>query len=427
MSDLDDLLDPMNIASALESLCVPIDSLNLDEANVRKHDEANLAAIKSSLTRFGQRFPIVVQKQGMIVRAGNGRVVAARALGWSSIAAVVVDESNVEATAFAIADNRTADLAEWDDDALAKVLNSLKEDDFDIELLGFTDAELRALCLSPKDVAQDVVPALPVEPFSKLGQLWQLGKHRLLCGDATVRVDVLRLMGGDKASLIFTDPPYGVNVTGAGGKAIAGDLTFTAIPLFFARIDDMLSDDGWCYVCGGHTNVLLYSRMFEEYFQRLPGVIVWDKGKTAVMRRNGYHSCCEFVFYSFRKGAGGTWHGSRKSGDADDVWHYRVDQGDDRQHVTQKPVEVPARAIRNSSAAGDIVCDPFLGSGATLIAAEQLDRRCYGIEIDPHYVDVIIQRWENLTGETARLLEHVVECQPSIEVTMDYGLENLLS
>lgn len=197
----------LHIALPLRALAVPIDSLNLDPANARLHDEKNLAAITGSLARFGQRLPIVVQEQGRIVRAGNGRVMAAKALGWSHIAAVVVDESEVEATAFAIADNRSSELAQWDDEALAKLLQSLPGDA--LAATGFSDDELAELLdsLSPETVEEDDTPAVQTEAVSRVGDLWLLGGHRLLCGDSTRAADVLRVMEGRKAALCQTDPP----------------------------------------------------------------------------------------------------------------------------------------------------------------------------------------------------------------------------
>src|SRR5690349_13671478 len=174
-----------HIAEPLRHLAVPIETLTLDPANARKHDQRNLDAIKGSLKRFGQRFPIVAQRQGLVVRAGNGRLMAAKLLGWTHIAALVVDESEVEAVAFAIADNRSSELAEWDDQALTKILESLPSDM--LAVTGFNSDELNQLIeeLNPPTVAEDEVPEPLPDPVSRTGDLWLLGEHRLLCGDST--------------------------------------------------------------------------------------------------------------------------------------------------------------------------------------------------------------------------------------------------
>jgi len=199
---------PDYIAHQLRDLAVPLDTLNIDPDNARTHGPANIQAIRDSLNRFGQRSPVVVQKQGMVVRAGNGRVEAARELGWEHIAAVVVDESSVDATAFALADNRTAELAEWDDDVLRRTLAALEADD--VDPIGWDDDQLAEILggFDPPEITEDEVPEPPGEPTSKRGQLWALGRHRVLCGDSTVDEDVASVMGGRLVGLCFTSPPY---------------------------------------------------------------------------------------------------------------------------------------------------------------------------------------------------------------------------
>ena len=198
------------IAEQLRTLAVPLSSLNLDPSNARVHGEKNLAAIKSSLAQFGQREPVVVQRAGMIVRAGNGTVQAARALGWSEIAAVVIDDDNATAVQFAIADNRTAELAEWDPDTLALLLGEM--DAAAQAGVGFEPSDVDKLLreLQP-DLQDDEVPELPEVAVTKPGDLWVLGDHRLLCGDSTDPANVARLLGDAKPFLMVTDPPYGVD------------------------------------------------------------------------------------------------------------------------------------------------------------------------------------------------------------------------
>lgn len=206
--------DLSHIAEPLRHLAVPIGTLVPDASNARRHDEKNIAAIKASLSRWGQRLPLVVQKQGMIVRAGNGRLQAAKDLGWTHVAALVVEESEVEAVAFAIADYRTGELASWEDEALAKLLGSLPGDL--AEVAGFSDEDLADLMdgLAPDTVEEDDTPEPRKTAATRPGDLWLLGDHRLLCGDSTKLEEVRRVMNGEKAALVATDPPYLVDYTG---------------------------------------------------------------------------------------------------------------------------------------------------------------------------------------------------------------------
>ena len=238
---------------------------------------------------------------------------------------------------------------------------------------------------------------------TELGQLWQLGEHRLLCGDSTRREDVERVMQGAKADMIFTDPPYGVQYQGVGGNSIAGDITYTAIPLFFALLPVVL-DEGWLYICGGCTNESLYSRMFEHYLRMTPRMIVWDKG-AMTMRHNGYHSCYELIFFGYAGGAGDWWFSDRAGEKATDIWRVAKPTNDKRQHLTEKPIELPVRAISNTCPPSGIVYEPFTGSGSTLLACHNLGRKCIGIEIAPGYVAVTLERFLQATGIEPRLVE----------------------
>lgn len=229
------------------------------------------------------------------------------------------------------------------------------------------------------------------------GQLWQLGRHRVLCGDGTRREHVAQALAGRRADLVWTDPPYGVNYTSTTGDAIDGDLTLAAVALFFALLPDVIADKAWVYVCGGWANMVLYSRLFEHHLRLLPRVIVWDK-LAMTLRRNGYHSRYEFVYFGYVGGAGNRWFGSRGGEAATDVWRVMRPPTGNRHHPTEKPVDLPARAIANTCPAGGVVYDPFLGSGGALLAAEAAGRTCIGIEQAPEFVAVDLQRWHELTG-----------------------------
>ena len=227
--------------------------------------------------------------------------------------------------------------------------------------------------------------------------------HRLMCGDSTDAGDVGRLMGGEKADLVWTDPPYGVQYQGAGGDAIAGDITYTAIPLMFAIMPEHLSGNAWVYVCGGSNNASLYGRMMEHYFRMTPRFIIWDKGGT-VMRRNGYHSAFECVYVCYQKGGGARWYAERDGEQATDIWRVSKPSGDERTHLTEKPVELPLRAIRNSCPPGAIALDFFVGSGGCFVACEQTGRIGYGMEISEKYCSVTLERLAGM-GLEARLAE----------------------
>lgn len=232
----------------------------------------------------------------------------------------------------------------------------------------------------------------PKEPKSTPGRVYKLGPHRLLCGDSTKRQQVRKLMGKLRADMMFTDPPYGVVYKAKGNKknAIRGDLTQAAIPLSFAAaIENVLNEDARVYVCGGSGNFAMYAGLFDHYLQAQPHIIIWIK-TPFVLRPNNYHSQFEIIYWGWRGKGGGSkhWYGDRKDSD---VWNVRHDS--DRVHPTQKPIELCEKAIRNSCPPDGIVFEPFCGSGATLIAAERLGRRCYAVELDPSWCDVIRKRW----------------------------------
>ena len=349
---------------------VSIAALSQDPANARKHDDKNLEAIKASLRRFGQQKPIVVDSSN-VVRAGNGTLAAATALGWDSINVVQTDLQGSEATAYAIADNRTAELADWDESVLAASLSSLADvDETWLSDLQFSEKEIAELVASTQEqeIIEDEVPDLTTDPVTQTGDLWILGEHRLLCGDSTSESEVGRLMNGERANLLLTDPPYGINISANPVRQKHKKSNWDSKPIdptvFAKSVDEYI-------VWGGN------------YFN-LPankGFFVWDKKQpedfTLAMVELAQTNI-DTPAKMFRKS----------------VTSYS------KQHPTQKPVELLAWCLKY---ADGLVFDPFLGSGSTLIAAEQLDRICYGLEISPEYCDVIVERWQNLTGKKARL------------------------
>ena len=377
---------------------VPLTELHQDPSNARTHDERNVAAIQASLKTFGQVEPLVVQKGTGRIIGGNGRLDAIKNLGQTEVDVVEVECDDMTATALGIALNRTSELAAWDDDVLAGHLKALADADFDELVTGFDMKEIEALISGAAgEVAEDEVPEPPADPVTKPGDLWVLGEHRVLCGDATERDAYSQLLGGVKPTLLLTDPPYGVAYQDAGGSRIQGDLTQAAFPIALSCCAEVIDENARLYVFCATDQVTMADRVFTHLLGMRPRLLVWAK-ESFILRHNGYHSQYEMVCYGWRGSGGGPkfWYGDRKQSD---VWD--ICRDGDRVHPTQKPVEVCCIPIRNSSASREPILDPFLGSGTTLIAAEQLGRRAYGIEIEPRYVDVVIQRWENLTGKKA--------------------------
>jgi DNA modification methylase len=386
----------------MKLITTKITELSLDPSNVRKHSRRNLDAIKASLRKFGQQKPIVVDAKG-IVLAGNGTLTAAQELGWTEIQIVRTELAGVEATAFAIADNRTAELAEWEEDKLSQVLQSLKVEDADLlAATGYDAAEVDKM--SKAEVTEDEVPEPPTEPITKAGDLWILGEHRVLCGDSTKAEDVRILMNGAKAQLMVTDPPYGVEYSAIwrdealGGKA-GGRAT--------GKVSNDDRDDwreAWslfdgdvAYVWHADRSSPLVAESLASCGLERRALIVWAKSQL-VIGRGDYHSKHEPCWYCVRKGKSGLRTPDRTQ---TTLWEINKPQKSETGHSTQKPIECMARPIKNHEVSE--IYDPFLGSGTTLIAAEQLGRKCYGMEISPAYCDVIVQRWENLTGKKAVL------------------------
>ncbi len=409
---------PTYIAPQLWPLAIPIDSVNLDAANARKHPEKNMAAIVASLSRFGQRAPIVVQKQGMIVRAGNGRVEAAKSLGWKSIAAVVVDESSVDATAFAIADNRTAELAEWDNDVLASLLNTMPEDD--LAATGFDQDDLAELLseLTPEVVEDEAPEPLP-DPVSKTGEVWSLGDHRIICGDST-KPETWQALSIPAKAVCFTSPPYNLG----GSIKLSGNATRSKSENAYVGHDDNVSEYAK-FVQSLADNALASCEAAVFNVQPVAGckaellrwmgtnadaicdVITWDKGHAAPQMAAGVLSSrFEWLVILSRQRPASRhvplsgWHGTISAVYAGPPQRDNEYAGI---HGATFPVHLPAFVVGDLCNRAAACVDCCSGTGTTLIACEQLGRKCYAIEIEPRYVDVAIRRWEKLTGKQATL------------------------
>lgn len=414
---------------------IALDELMNDPQNVRKHDKRNLEAISNSLQTFGQRKPIVCARGNnneLVVIAGNGTLEAAKSIGWTHIDVVEVPEEwdADKARAFAIADNRTAELATWDDAGLTDALLELDAVGYDIKTLGFDPATLD----DADDVIQDDVPDVPDKPTrSKAGQLWKLGQHRLLVGDSTDQNDVARLMDGQLADCIFTDPPYNVAYQGGTEDALTimndqmSDDDFAQfLHNAYTAMYEHTKPGGAIYVCHADTGGGVFRHKFVETGWMLKQCLIWVKD-AFVLGRQDYHWQHEPILYGWKPGAAHEWYGRRVRTtvleNSTDVANMkkaellalleeiaeassiiRVDRPRrNAEHPTMKPVPLVARLVANSSKRGDIVLDPFGGSGSTLVACDQMDRTCFTIEKDERYADVIIERWENLTRGKAEL------------------------
>jgi DNA modification methylase len=381
---------------------VAISSLSFDPANARKHAAKNLDAIKGSLARFGQQKPIVVGKNGVVI-AGNGTLEAARSLGWERINVVRTELEGPDATAFAIADNRTGELAEWDAGVLGETLKALQGIDFDLSAIGFDDDDL-AKMLATEEPSEgltdpDEVPE-EVETRCKPGDLWILGKHRLLCGDSTNIQHIERVTGGAQGDLLFTDPLYGVDYEGVNNDHLKAEALSDFVRTVLSNVDTVLKPGACYYIFHPDVHAFEFIKAVREvgWVQARPSTLQWVKN-SLVLGRGDYHSRSEPILYGWKSGSA---HHALTDRSQDNLWEFPKPKAAEG-HPTMKPVALVARAVRNSSCPGALVIEPFGGGGSTLIACEETGRRCAAIELDPKYCDVILARWEKFTGKTATL------------------------
>ncbi len=388
--------------------------LQQDPDNVRTHDTANIQAIRASLRRFGQQKPIVVTPAGVVI-AGNGTLQAAFEEGWEEIDAVQTDLVGDDLTAFGIADNRTAELAAWDYAKLQTALERVAGDVGAQGDLGFDATAMREVAKRMRRATGTLVDPdavkPPADPITKPGDKLVLGKHRVICGDARIPSVHIEVLGGTLADMVWTDPPYGVGHVGGDtmlspserinlrGKTIINDSAVDLRDLLEVSLRVVLVQckEGatWYVMAPAGPQFLDFAQVLTDL-----GVwrqtIVWVKNRF-VPGRSDFHYRHEAMFYGWKPGAAHCEPQDRKQ---DTVWEVdRPSRSED--HPTMKPVDLVGRAIGHSTVEGDVVLDPFAGSGSTLIACEQLGRACCAIEIDPGYCDVIARRWEELTGETA--------------------------
>ncbi len=365
--------------------------------NARTHSKEQILQLRASLREFGFVNPVIVDKDYNII-AGHGRVLAAKAENMTEIPCVFAEHlTQAQKKAYIIADNRLALNAGWDKDLLALEFADLKELDFDMTLTGFDASEIETLCSDTDGDVQDddfdLTAALEEAAFVLPGDVWTVGRHRLICGDATDGDTVKRLMDGRKANLVLTDPPYNVNFKGSSGLKIKND-DMKAEPFFhfllsaFQNFADSLEAGGSAYIFHADTEGENFRRAFREAGFHLSGTCIWAKD-SFVMGRSPYQWQHEPILYGWLKTGTHKWYAGRAEAT---VWNFAKPKRN-ADHPTSKPLDLLAYPIRNSSQPNGIVLDTFGGSGSTLIACEQSDRICHMLELDEKYASVILRRY----------------------------------
>jgi len=386
----------------------PIDRLIPYARNPRKNDAA-VDRMCASIREFGFKIPCLVRSNGEIVD-GHLRLKAARKLGITEVPVILCDEwTQEQVKAFRLMVNRSVGWAEWDSELVGLELAELKELDFDLSLTGFDTKELdeylAGIDVTPGLTDEDDAPELPETPVTKVGDLWILGRHRVLCGDATSAEDVELLMAGERADLVFTDPPYGVAYTGytkdkltIQGDRMSDDEFRRFLGGAFGNYRSAIKPGSSLYVCHASSVQPDFQNAIESSGFEVRCQIIWAKN-TFAWGFGRYKFQHEPIFYAHVAGQKDAWYGDKSQST---LWTEKKPAAN-REHPTMKPVELIDRALANSSKAGDCVADFFGGSGSTLIACERRERHARLMEIDPRYVDVIVRRWQEYTGKSAQL------------------------
>lgn len=399
---------------------LPIDEVRPDPANPRRISDQELETLTRSIREFGLIDPIIARREDKMVIGGHQRLLAARKLGYKTVPVVLTDLTIEQSHLLNIALNKIS--GSFDQELLARLLKELQEvPDIDLSLSGFEDDELKKLLksLDAREKKERIenfdleaaVKAAQSSPVAKPGDIWLLGEHRLACGDSTDREAVQRLMGQAKASMTFTDPPYNVNygetmkdkLRKNSNKIINDNLGDAFEPFLEKACRNLLEfTDGAVYVCMSSSELHTLQKAFIAAGGHWSTFIIWAKN-TFTIGRSDYQRQYEPILYGWREGVNHYWCRDRDQGD---VW--QVDKPSSSPlHPTMKPLALIEKAIQNSSQTGDIVLDTFLGSGSTLIACERTGRICYGMELEPLYVDIARMRWEAFTGEKAQRSEEV--------------------
>lgn len=416
----------MSTDEEIKIVYIPIAQLKPSPYNPREISRHDLEALKRSIQEFGFVDPVIVNKDDAII-GGHQRVEAAKALGIDSVPVVYVDVSEEQAKILNLALNRIS--GEWDKEKLKNLLSELSSLSLDLGLTGFTSEEVSTLLDFTKEDDYSPPEDLPTKTSS--GEIWLLGSHRLMCGDATKKEDVEKLIGGKKAQIIFTDPPYNVDYASPAGGTYAGgkyvhpkifndnleesqyiEFLTNALKNAFAVTSDSMSI--YLFFASRHYSVV--RKAFESAGFYYSQMIIWCKDRFVLSPGQDFHRIFEPIMYGWKKGKK-HWFNKNYANVADvialgkqdfleqlDVWYEEKDKLNDYVHPTQKPIRLAERALKKGTKPEEIVLDIFGGSGSTLIACEQMNRSCYALEIDPYYCDVIIDRWEKFTGMKASKL-----------------------
>jgi DNA modification methylase len=387
-------------------------SLKAYAKNARTHSEEQIDQIAASIKEFGFTNPILLHEDGSTVGAGHGRLRAALQLKLSKVPTIMLPGlTEAQWKAYVIADNKLALNASWDLALLRSEISELKALDFKIDMLGFSVTELDSVFADRSGglTDPDAVPDMPETPISVLGDVWACGAHRVACGDSTSADTVSKLLGSVRPNLMVTDPPYGVEYD-PNWRNEASRWSGSNIKLGAAAVGKVMNDgqadwrDAYSLFPGNVAYVWHAALRGSEVAASLSACgfdlrshIVWNKTQLVIGRGN-YHWQHEPCWYAVKKGSAASWAGGRKQST---VWDIEKPRTSETGHGTQKPVECMRRPIVNNSSPGQAVYDPFLGSGTTLIAAQMEGRTCFGIELNPAYVDVIVKRWQDFTGQKA--------------------------
>jgi DNA modification methylase len=403
----------MSMQTTITLEYIEIGKLKPDPANPRHIDDRELEALTRSIQKFGMIDPVIARREDGTIIGGHQRLLAARRLGYRTVPVIYLDLSTEQSRLLNIALNKIS--GSFDRELLARLLGELNEvPEIDLTLSGFGDDELRDL-LKSLDARErrertegfdleEAIKAAQRAPVAKPGDFWLLGDNKIMCGDATARESVQRLIGESRAGMAFTDPPYNVDYGNHGGaprtnrRSIANDNLGTGFEPFLEKACRNILEytDGAVYICMSSSELHTLQRAFVSAGGHWSTFIIWAKN-TFTMGRSDYQRQYEPILYGWREGAKHHWCGDRDQGD---VW--QVDKPiSNPLHPTMKPLPLVERAVQNSSQSGDKVLDPFLGSGSTLIACERTGRVCYGMELEPLYVDIARMRWEAFTGEKA--------------------------
>ena len=375
---------------------VDIDKLIPYVNNARTHSPEQINKLRASLREFGFINPVIVDDKFNIV-AGHGRVMAAQAEGIKEIPCVYVDYlTEAQKKAYILADNRMAMDAGWDEEMLRVELEALQDMAFDLSMTGFDDKELADLFKTEEEVEDDdfdLDAALEKAAFVKKGDIWTVGRHRLMCGDATSAEDVTKLMDGKKANIIVTDPPYGVSFKSSDGLSIQndslkGDEFYQFLLQAFKNMADNLTKGGAAYVFHADTEGLNFRKAFIDAGFHLAGCCIWVKN-SLVLGRSDYQWQHEPVLYGFLQNGNHPWYSDRKQ---TTIWNFDKPKRN-KNHPTSKPLDLLGYPIQNSSQANGIVIDTFGGSGSTMMACEQTNRICCMMELDEKYASVILRRY----------------------------------